>query len=302
MNQSFTPPPLTNSNNFQQSYSEDWQVPHVIHQTAYSKELPPEIVENIERLKALNPNWAYRFYDDNDIEQYLATHYPPQVLEYFRRIHPSYGAAKADLFRYLLIYREGGVYLDIKSTITRPIEETLSPLDSLYLSYWDNLEGGEQEGLWVNHKEYPDNPRGEIMQWCIVAPPYHPMIREVIIQVLWNLDHYCPFTSSGGQGEGLWGTFRTTGPIVYTHTLLRETIGPVRFVNMYRDCGFVYSIYSKPGEFAHKRILKSDYRKSKYPIITHRLWWVQTSTLLFLRLLKLYASIREKVVAPQSEH
>ena len=35
----------------------------------------------------------------------------------------------ADVFRYLAVYREGGVYLDVKSTVTCPLDEVLSPDD-----------------------------------------------------------------------------------------------------------------------------------------------------------------------------
>lgn len=33
------------------------------------------------------------------------------MLDYYKRIDDSYGAIKADLFRYLLIYKEGGYIL-----------------------------------------------------------------------------------------------------------------------------------------------------------------------------------------------
>ncbi len=38
---------------------------------------------------------------------------------------PRYGVVLADIFRYLVIYNEGGVYLDIKSTVNRPLDEII---------------------------------------------------------------------------------------------------------------------------------------------------------------------------------
>lgn len=277
--------------------SREGGIPRKIHQTSYSKKLPQEIQDNIAYLQELNPGWSYSFYDDADIEAYLNRHYPEEILNYFRKISPGYGAAKADLFRYLLIYQEGGVYLDIKSTLTEPLENHLRSDDELVLSYWDNLPCGQQEGLWINHKEYPNIPRGELMQWIIISKPRHPMIREVIIQVLKNLDCYCPFTEIGGEGEGLWGTLRTTGPIAYTHSLVHSMplyAGHFRIVNLYRDWGVLYSIYSEPGEFGHKKILRTDYRLSYNPIVAHPVKWVQWLATSFLKMLQGYQNIRLK--------
>ncbi len=100
-------------------------IPKIIHQTFKTRNLPPELQENVDKLKAKNPGWEYRFYDDSDIIKFISTFYGYEILTYFERINPKYGAARADLFRYLLMYIYGGVYLDIKSTFTRPIDEVL---------------------------------------------------------------------------------------------------------------------------------------------------------------------------------
>lgn len=190
----------------------------------------------------------------------------------------------------------GGGYLDIKSSINRSLDELLEDSDELILSHWDNQLGGEQEGLWVGHDEYPNIPQGELMQWYILARPRHPMLREVIIRVLMSLDGYNPIHEGGGQGVGLWGTLRTTGPIIYTHTLydlMPQHQSRFRLLNLNRDWGFVYSIFSKPGESAHKKVLKTDYRKTYAPIVAHPKWWVQKITEAYLKLLQLYARKRE---------
>lgn len=89
-------------------------IPHNIYQTTKSKEkLPSAIAENIEKLKSATPGWSYQLFDDWDINQFILRHYGQSLLSYYNRIAPGYGAAKADFFRYFLICRFGGVYLDI---------------------------------------------------------------------------------------------------------------------------------------------------------------------------------------------
>ena len=46
-------------------------IPKIIHQSFATQELPKEIVENIEKIKKINPTWEYRFYDDNDVFKFI---------------------------------------------------------------------------------------------------------------------------------------------------------------------------------------------------------------------------------------
>jgi mannosyltransferase OCH1-like enzyme len=123
-------------------------IPRVIHQTFYRKQLPESIRQNIAHLKGQNPSFELRLYDDADAKDFIRDEFVTAILERFLRIRPEYGAARADLFRYLLIYARGGVYLHVKSTTTRPLEEVLRPNDRFLLSHWANRPGEEHEG-WV---------------------------------------------------------------------------------------------------------------------------------------------------------
>jgi mannosyltransferase OCH1-like enzyme len=59
-----------------------------------------------------NPEFEYRFFDDNDCRNYIIQHFPKEVLFAYDSLIP--GAFKADLWRYCVLFKEGGVYLDIK--------------------------------------------------------------------------------------------------------------------------------------------------------------------------------------------
>ena len=83
------------------------QIPKIIHQTYYNKNLPIQIQANINHLKNENPDWDFRLYDDDDIEKYIQSHFP-QLLTIYKKINPNYGAAKADFFRYIVMYKDGG--------------------------------------------------------------------------------------------------------------------------------------------------------------------------------------------------
>ncbi len=81
------------------------EIPRLIHQTFSTKDVPAEIRQNIASLQALNPGWSYALYDDADIVEYIRNHFGQEVLKRYLSINPLYGAARADLFRYLLLYK-----------------------------------------------------------------------------------------------------------------------------------------------------------------------------------------------------
>lgn len=243
-------------------------IPKIIFQTYKTKDIKDDIIcKNIVHLKEINPGYQYKLFDDDDIIDFIKENYNTVILNYFNRISPNYGAAKADLFRYLLIYAKGGIYLDIKSSVTKPFDESILYGDKLILSHWDNEEGRQHEN-WGYYREIQHINQGEYQQWHIIADSGHPIIREVIIQVLKNIDNYNPYK----DGVGLMGTLKTTGPIVYSnivHNMIQKRYTlDYRIVDGVNDIGLLYSIYEAEGGcFFHKIALKIDYNRLSVPII-----------------------------------
>ena len=240
-------------------YQEGATIPKILHQTYSSRALPENILENVKRIRAMNPSWDYRFYDESDRTLFIKDEYGVQMLKYYRKISQEYRAARADLFRYLVLYRHGGVYLDVKSTATRPLDKVVMSTDCFLLSHWKNTRGGPYPG-WGLHPELKNLEHGEFQQWFIVSVPGHPFLQAIIENVLGNLDRYTP----GLHRTGAWAVFRVTGPIAYSLAiapLLHEA--PHRIVDSEEDLGFRYSIFDNPAEQAHKKIFTSHYAELK---------------------------------------
>jgi mannosyltransferase OCH1-like enzyme len=104
--------------------------------------VPEELKENMNHIRRVNPEYQYRFYSNDDCDDYISTYFSKEILSAYRSINSSYGAARADLFRYLVIYQEGGVYLDLKSSTTLPLSTVLLDDDKYILSNWDNSPSG----------------------------------------------------------------------------------------------------------------------------------------------------------------
>jgi len=231
-------------------------IPRIIHQTFYERTLSPTLQANVDRLRELNPGWEYRFYDDADIAVFIQENYPPQLWDYYQRIDPCYGAARADLFRYLLMYKVGGVYLDIKSAATRPLDDVVRPDDRFLLSTW----GQEVDG-WGHHYALRNLPQGEFQQWYIVCAPGHAFLKEVIDTVLCNIDLYDPLLHRIGKN----GVLNVTGPIAYTLAIHRViTRHPHRIVDSIGELGFEYNVYRNQ---SHETVFRSHYSSQTAPVV-----------------------------------
>ncbi|WP_170605162.1 glycosyltransferase family 32 protein [Ruegeria arenilitoris] len=189
-------------------------IPKIIHQTYFKRpdapDFPEELKANVQNLEEQNPDWEYRFYDDTEIEKYIQKYFP-ELLEYYQKIDHRYGAARADFFRYLVMYREGGAYLDIKSSASEPLSDLVQPSDRFILSHWPRswpkIMLGQHPGI--------SNPIGELQQWYIICAPGHPFLKAVINNVCNNIECYNPVVHDYGS----WGVFNLTGPIAYTEAI-----------------------------------------------------------------------------------
>nr|WP_249222879.1 glycosyltransferase [Noviherbaspirillum sp. L7-7A] len=227
--------------------------------------MPVELQGNIEKIRSLNPDWTHKLYDDSDIIQFIEEYYDSHVLRYFLKIDRKYGAARADLFRYLLIYKIGGIYLDIKASAEIPLNTVLHADDSFILSQWNDSGQFKQ---WGTHYDLAHVDGGEFQQWHIAAKPGHPFLKAVIESVLANIDRY----NSSLHGTGKTGVIKLTGPVAYTAAIAPLlNLHPHRLLKDHREIGLLYSVYNdESGERineVHKTSFHSHYSGLTHPIV-----------------------------------
>ncbi len=97
-------------------------IPFIIHQLAKTEEIPPHLQGFQASWRRLNPEFEYHLWTDRSLEAWVAEQAPeflPLFLAYPRSI------CRADLGRYLLLARLGGVYTDLDCQCLRPIAPLL---------------------------------------------------------------------------------------------------------------------------------------------------------------------------------
>ena len=236
-------------------------IPQKIHQVFFSdRALPSDIANNIHQLRQQNPEWDYNFYNDEDMHQFVINNFNSEIVAAYEKLEKSYGAARVDLFRYLLLYRVGGIYLDIKSSASQPLASVIRENDTFILSQWQNSPDGRYPG-WGLHDDINWVSGGEFQQWYIAAAPGHPFLAAVIGNVVRNIKLY----NEGLHGSGQYGVLRVTGPIAYTASIAPILhLFPHRRVDSEQDLGLIYSIYD---DERHVKLFKDHYSDLRIPIV-----------------------------------
>ena len=145
-------------------------VPLVIYESWRSHEVPKGMRDNIEALLKVNPEFDYYLYSDEDCAAFIADNYDTEVLDAFKSLKP--GAYKSDLWRYCILYKLGGVYLDIKSYSTVPLVSILDEVPTIYVRDMDAygyqmIAGDFQFGHCLYNGFMASPPKNEIFKACI---------------------------------------------------------------------------------------------------------------------------------------
>ena len=133
-------------------------IPKIIHQTWKTDVPPSKWIPFIEKVKKLNPEWEYILWTDADNDEFVKTNFPDfyNVFNNFSR-----GIMRADVIRYLIMYKIGGVYLDLDYEVLKPFEfgdhKLILPLNrSLKFGDKENTIGNCFFASIPNHKFWAD--------------------------------------------------------------------------------------------------------------------------------------------------
>jgi mannosyltransferase OCH1-like enzyme len=115
------------------------KIPKIVFQTSRSRCITPRLYELTTRWRF--KGWSYYFYDDNAIMRLF--HEESEEFPHLKLLTRciDYGTIKADLWRYLILWKYGGLYADLDSVPTskftvntiKPMDDSLFVVESYYL-------------------------------------------------------------------------------------------------------------------------------------------------------------------------
>jgi mannosyltransferase OCH1-like enzyme len=225
-----------------------------------AQNIDERLVRNYTEIAKLNPGWTHTIFDDFSGREFIQENYDSEILRVYLSINRSYGAARADFFRYLLIYNLGGVWLDAKSTSTNPFSNLIQDNDQLLLSHWsDPTTGSANELFWGERSRIPIY---EFQNWWLIARPKHPSFEKLIVDICKNIDTY----SALRHGVGRMGVLCTTGPLAFTRSLYPTLTNKNHRIIEAEKEGLVYTIFDQI--FTHRSVIGTNYGKVKAPLVS----------------------------------
>lgn len=158
-----------------------------IFQSWCTKELHPMVQEKIDTFKKMNSEYSYYLYDDNDMDNFVNENFSGEIVECYNKLNII--VAKVDFWRYLVLYKYGGIYLDMDSNIEKSLNELINDEDEAIIT----AEGCP--GLYV--------------QWALIFSKNHPILKKTIDLICFNI-------KNNSYPNDI---HKTTGPSVYSKAI-----------------------------------------------------------------------------------
>jgi mannosyltransferase OCH1-like enzyme len=141
------------------------KIPKIVFQTSRSRCITPRLHELTTKWRF--KGWSYYFYDDEAIMRLL--HEESEEFPHLKLLTRciDYGTIKADLWRYLILWKYGGLYADLDSVPTSKFTlNTIKPKD---------------DSLFVVERYYL------LSQYFMSSSPKHPLMYYSLQKSLFNL-------------------------------------------------------------------------------------------------------------------
>jgi glycosyl transferase-like sugar-binding protein len=161
----------------------DQRIPRTIMQTFKRREVPAGLFRACASWSELNPDYEYRFYDDDACRAFIKDHFGEKTLACYEAIQN--GAFRADLWRYCALYVHGGVYADADTVCRRPLSKLIRETDEFIVPFAVN--------------------RSFLFNAFICTAPGHPFLKTAIeraVELISANDFADPFKVVGPGGLG----------------------------------------------------------------------------------------------------
>ena len=135
-------------------------VPLKIFLTWETRNIPINMYNNILLLHKMNPEFDIYLYDENDRLEFITKNFNNNILSAYYSLIP--GAYKADLWRYCIIYKYGGVYIDIKYHTYIPLLDFINESEFTFTHVASGLCKDSYDGNEIQNTFYISSPNNKI--------------------------------------------------------------------------------------------------------------------------------------------
>ena len=140
-------------------------IPKNIFQSWYTRNLSWGLQRKVDNLKKINPHYQHKIYTDHELDTFVEEYFPGEIYSCYQRLNII--VSKVDFWRYLILYKLGGVYLDFDSSIEKPLDDLINKNDEAIIT--------------------AENNPGFYVQWALIFQAGHPILKRTIELIQENI-------------------------------------------------------------------------------------------------------------------
>tara|TARA_B110000003_G_C16495797_1_gene475367 strand:+ start:77 stop:790 length:714 start_codon:yes stop_codon:yes gene_type:complete len=162
-------------------------IPKQIFRAWQTQTFHKKVEKRIKKTIKINQEYEHTIFTEPQRDDFVIANFDKDIVDAYKKLNNV--VAKVDLWRYLIIYKYGGVYLDMDASIENPIKSFLNENDKGLVSAETN------ENLFL--------------QWALFYKKEHPIIKKTIEFTIRNIN----------ENRYPNDIANLTGPGVYTEAL-----------------------------------------------------------------------------------
>lgn len=166
------------------------KIPKVVYQTWITRDIHPILQARRDAMIRINPDYEFRLITNQEMDQWVNDNFDGDIRDCYNMLNIV--TARCDFWRYLILYKNGGIYLDFDSEITRPLGGLIREEDECIIT----VEG------------YPNC----YMQWGLITCKEHPIFQYLIHLIVQEIKEVRFVKTTD--------LHHTTGPTIFTRAVV----------------------------------------------------------------------------------
>jgi len=183
----------------------------IVHQTWIDNKFGKKHSKSIKNFRSLNPNLSFKIYSNKDINQYMKNNWSNhKIFDIFQ--NSLIGPLSTDIFRYCILYDQGGYYFDISRGCSVPLTTLHKKDTKLILTYEDTFCYIPPNAKIIYDLKRPFN---HILQWGLAFEKNNKFLQMLIE----NIVEIYPFYKDKVFTNPKLAILNFTGPGMYTYVM-----------------------------------------------------------------------------------
>ena len=191
------------------------KIPPIVHQTWVENRFGKTHANQIKKFRSLNKNLNFKIYSEKQMIEYMEHKWSDhEIYNIFNKC--KIGPLRTDIFRYCILYEQGGYYFDINKACSIPLTNLHKNNDSFVLTFEDTYSFIPPHKKTLHILKRPFN---HCLQWGLCVEKKHKILDGIIAHIVKNY----PFYKNKKFQNPKLAILNFTGPGAYTK-IVREYI------------------------------------------------------------------------------